>query len=119
MSGLDQLSGIIFELFNIRYHKKHRRLWKKAGKGEIGKEEYSFRSCRLEYKAEKKCRRFFKKHSSVFATADDSNEVYNSIMSLNSFREFYAIMKEREGGETYFEKVYEKRIEPYLSKKTS
>ena len=117
MSGLDQLSGIIFELFNIRYHKKHRRLWKKACKGEIGKQEYSFRSCRLEYKAWKKCRRFFKKHSSVFATADDSNKVYNSIMSLASFCESYAIKKELSGGETYFEKVYEERIVPYLSKK--
>ncbi len=119
ISGLDQLSGIIFELFNIRYHKKHRRLWKKACKGEVGKQEYSFRSCRLEYKAWKKCRRFFKKHSSVFATADDSNEVYNSIMSSTSFLEFYATMKERYDGETYFEKRYEKRIVQYLSKKSS
>lgn len=117
MSGLDQLSGIIFELFNIRYHKEHRRLWKKACKGEIGKQEYSFRSCRFEYKAWKKSRRFFKKHSSVFAAADDSNEVYNRIMSLTSFLEVYAIMKERDGGETYFEKLYEESIVPNLLKK--
>ena len=117
MSGLDQLSGIIFELFNIRYHKRNLRLWKKSCNGKIGKQEYSFRSYRLEYKAWKKCKRFVKKHSSVFATADDSNSniLYKKIMSMTSFRDFFAGFGRR--GETYFEKVYEERIVPHLSKK--
>jgi hypothetical protein len=60
LSGFDQLSGVIFELFNIQYYKWHIWLWKKACKGEIGKQEYSHRSLRLEYEAMKKCRRFLK-----------------------------------------------------------
>ena len=51
MSGLDQLSGVVFELFNIQYHKGHSRLWEKACSGKIGEQEYSHRSYRLEYKA--------------------------------------------------------------------
>lgn len=116
MSGRDQLSGVIFELFNIQNHKGHSRLWKKACNGKIGKQEYSFRSYRLEYIAWKKCRRFLKKHSSVFSTADDSNRVYSEIMFLNSFRDFFATLKGRYSGETYFEKIYEERIVSFRNK---
>jgi len=114
ISGIDQLSGVIFELFNIRYHKKHRCLWIKACNGKISKGEYSYRSLRLEYKAMKKCRRFLKKHPSVFKTADDSDIVYNRIMSLPLFRDFFAEF--RRNGETYFEKIYEETIAPHLLK---
>ena len=110
MSGLDQLSGVVFELFNIQYHKGHSRLWEKACSGKIGEQEYSHRSYRLEYKAKEKCKRFFKKHSSVFAGADNSNEVYNWIMSPTPFREYYAIIKEEYGDETYFVKVLRKGL---------
>jgi hypothetical protein len=116
ISGRDQLSGIIFELFNIRYHKKHLRLWKKACKGEIGKQEYSYRSMRLEYRAMKKCKQFFKKNSLIFSTADDSNsKLHKRIMSLTSFREFFAEFQPSK--ETYFAKVYDERIVPFLLKK--
>lgn len=116
MNGLEQLSALVYELFNIRNHKRHSWLWKKACNGKIGKQEYSFQSCRLEYKAWKKCRRFFKKHSSVFAAADDSNRVYNIIMPAISFREFFAAVKKESGGETYYGKIYEERIVPHLKK---
>jgi hypothetical protein len=35
ISGYDQLSGVIFELFNIQNHKKFCQLWKKACRGQI------------------------------------------------------------------------------------
>jgi hypothetical protein len=116
ISRCDQLSGIIFELFNIRYHKKHLLLWKKACKGEIGKQEYSYRSLRLEYRAMKKCKQFLKKNSLTFSTAGDSNsKVYKRIMSLTSFREFFAEFQSCK--ETSFTKLYEESIVPYLLKK--
>ena len=116
MSGIDQLSGVVFELFNIQYHKRHSRLWKQACDGKIDKQEYSRRTYWLEYKAKGKCKRFFKKHSSVFAVTDASNEIYNMIMSPMSFQEFYAVIKERCGGETYYMKVFEERVTPHLKK---
>lgn len=116
MDGLDQLAGVVFELFNIQYHKGHSRLWKKAGNGKIGKQEYSHRSYRLEHKAMRKCKHFLKKHSSVFAGADASNEAYNWIMSSTSLQEFHTIIMERCGGETYYMKVYEESVTPYSEK---
>jgi len=113
MSGLDQLSGVIFELFNIRNHKRFNRLWKKACNGRIDKQEYSRRAYRLEYKAGKNCKQFFRKNSTVFVTAGNSNTVYNRIMAISSFQAFFANVKKQESGEIYFEKIYEKRIAPY------
>ena len=63
----------------------------------------------------KKCRRFLKKYPSVFATADDSDIVYNDIMSLPSFRDFF--VEVQNNGETNFERVYEDTIAPYLVKR--
>lgn len=117
LSGLEQLSAVIFELFNIQYHKRHGWLWKKACNGKIDKQEYNFQSCRLEYKAWKKCKRFLKKHSSVFTPAEDSGWIYNGIMSATSFREFFAAVKKGSGGEIYFAKIYDERIMPHLKKK--
>jgi hypothetical protein len=110
MSGRDQLSAVIFELFNIQYCEKQSQLWKQACAGVIGKREYSLRAYRLEYKAMKKCGGFLKRHASVFATMDDSNDLYNLMTSLTSFREFFGDIKKRYGGETYFDRVFEERI---------
>jgi hypothetical protein len=117
ISGLEQLSTLVYELFNISNHKRHNLLWKKACNGMIGKQEYGFQSCRLEYKAWKKCRRFFKKHPSVFAVVGDSILAHNVVMSATSFPEYFAFVKKESGGETYYEKMYEERIVPHLEKK--
>lgn len=116
MTGLDQLSGLVFELFNIQNHKRQSRLWEKTCKGKTGRQEYSRRAYRLEYKSMKKCKRFFKKNSSVFFAAEDSNEVYNPIMSLTSFREYYASILARCGGETYFMKASDRGKQEYQNK---
>ena len=105
MSGPDQLSGVIFELFNIQNHRNFCRLWKKACRGQISKKEYSYRCYRLEYKALKKCKRVLQKHAAVFAAAHNSDGDCQRTLSINSFR-FWDMIQQQ--GQTYFEKVYEK-----------
>jgi hypothetical protein len=116
MNGLDQLSGIIFELFNIRNQKKYNILWKKACKGEIGKQKYILRCFRLEYQALIKCKKFFKKNSLIYSTVENSkpNTPYKSIIFLKSFKYFAGFQTSREN---YFAKEYEQRIAPYLLNK--
>jgi hypothetical protein len=116
LNGLDQLSGAIFELFNVRYYKGHSRLRQKAYNGEISKKEYSNQSLKLEYKAMKKCKYFLKKHYSVFAAADGSNLVYQKIMSLGTLHDFLAMFEQCDV-ESSFDKFYEEKITPYLFKK--
>lgn len=117
LSGLDQLVAVIFELFNIQNHKKFDRLWEKAYSGKIDKHKLSRRSFSLEYKAWRRCRRFLKKHASVFAAADDSNVAYSHIMSRTSFREYYAGLLKHSGGETNYTKFYEEKIVPFQKKR--
>ena len=117
MNGPEQLSAIVYELFNIRNHKRYSRVRKKACEGKFDKQEYILQAYCLEYKAMKKCKRFLKKYSLVFAAADDSNRVYNVITSTTSFREFFTAVKKESGGETYYEKMYDERIVPHLEKK--
>ena len=116
ISGVDQLSGVVYELFNIQNHYRYKQIQKKAFNGEFSKQEYHLRAYRLEYAAMKKCKLFLKNHPSVFATACDSDELYCTIMSLGSFQEFFANLDRTNHGKTYFEKVYEDRIAPYRRK---
>ena len=110
LSGLDQLAAVVYELFNIRNHERYNRIRKKACEGKIDKQEYILRANLFEYKAMKKCRGFLKKHQLVFAVADDSDRIYNMIMSVTSFRKFF----KEHSNETYFAKIYDERIAPRL-----
>ena len=110
LSGLDQLAGVAYELFNIRNDERFSRIWKKAFKGKIDKQKYILEADWFEYKAMKKCRRFLKNHQSVFATADDSDRIYNTIMFVPSFRKYL----KGNTNETYFARTYDEKIVPRL-----
>lgn len=114
-SGLDQLTGLLYELNNLEDYPEFQLIYNAAVRGEIDRSEYARRMLAQEFEGLQRTRAFMKEHlSGHLEDSVNQNPMYFRVMradtSLDTHVETYA----KNGFElhSYYEQLYDQEIAP-------